>query len=170
MQLTNLCALWKYCDLKIPFQKCTLFIILDGWFCGFNRFNYSPGGEGLNLLFPLVISHEMTKMLPLMHMWTCSAPFAKNAWKLLRVTQVTGVPACEPSVLRNGAYKWLLDCDLKCPMIWKYCYVYVIYHMYNLATDLGELMKIMVVCADQQDGILTFRRRNFLLNFSTPSI
>lgn len=67
---------------------------------------------------------------------------------------MTEVPACEPLVLCNGAYKRLLDCDLKCPMIWKFCHVYVIYHMYILATDLGELMKIMVVCAEQQDGIL----------------
>lgn len=68
---------------------------------------------------------------------------------------MAGVPACESSVLCNGAYKWLLDCDLKCPVIMEIlsC-VYDIYHMYILATYLGELMKIMVVCADQKDGIL----------------
>jgi len=55
----------------------------------------------------------------------------------------------------NGAYRWLLDCDLKCPVIMEIlsC-VYDIYHMYILATYLEELMTIMVVCADQKDGIL----------------
>ena len=68
---------------------------------------------------------------------------------------MTGVLACESSVLCDGAYKWLLDCDLKCSVIMEILSrVCDIYHTYILATYLGELMKIMVVCTDQKDGVL----------------